>query len=88
MEKLLTAQDVSEILGYTDPKARTVRNLWKAGQLEGAKVGRRILFTERSVERFIRNQFEKQKRSVRITLQDTSAFHYTCPNYSTTQKKG
>ena len=68
MKKLLTTHDVSAMLGYKDPKARTVRNLWKAGVLEGAKIGRQILFTEESVESYIRDQFEKQKRSARTAL--------------------
>ena len=67
MEKLICAHDVSAMLGYSDPKNRSVRNLWKAGALEGAKVGRQIMFTERSVERYVREQF---KKGVRTTPHD------------------
>lgn len=49
-----------EILGCTDPKGRYVRELRKKGLLEAAKFGNRLMFTERSVERFIQDQFDRQ----------------------------
>jgi len=61
MEKLLTLQEVSELLGSEDPKGRKVRDLWKAGYLEGAKFGRRIMFKEKSVQEYIDHQFRLQQ---------------------------
>ena len=60
MEKLLTLKEVCNILGCNDPKGRYVRNLRDKGVLECAKFGRHLMFTESSVERFIKEQFDKQ----------------------------
>ena len=65
MEKLLTTQEVSEILGHTkDPKYRFVRELRKKGILEGAKIGNKLMFRESDVENYINNQFESQNKRV------------------------
>lgn len=61
MEKLLTLQEVCSILGCNDPKGRYVRNLRDDGLLEGARIGRRLMFKQSSVEKFIEDQFAKQK---------------------------
>lgn len=60
MERLLTLKEVCEILGCTDPKGRMVRNLRSEGKLEGAKIGRNLMFTEESVKRFIDDAFKMQ----------------------------
>lgn len=62
MEKLLTLQEVCELLGCTDPKGRMVRELRKSGKIEGAKFGRRLMFRESSVKNYIDRQFEYQNR--------------------------
>lgn len=62
MTKLLTLQEVSQLLGSDDPKGRMVRNLRTEGKLEAVKIGRRLLFTERSVENYIRSQLAKQNK--------------------------
>lgn len=63
MEKLLSTKEVSEILGYTkDPKFRFVRDLWKAGKIEGAKIGKRLMFRQESIEKYVNEQFEKQNK--------------------------
>lgn len=67
MEKLLTLQQVCEILGSTDPKGRCVRELRKKGIIEGAKFGRRLLFTESSVENYINSQLAKQNKQIKRT---------------------
>lgn len=65
MEKLLTTKEVSEILGYkTDPKFRFVRDLWKKGEIEGARFGNRLLFKETSIQDYIDRQFRKQNKRV------------------------
>ena len=65
MEKLLTLKEVSEILGYTqDPKYRFVRELRKRGVLEGAKIGKKLMFKQSSVENYIEHQFETQNKRV------------------------
>ena len=61
MEKLLTLREVCSILGCDDPEGRYVRNLRDDGVLEGARIGRKLMFKESSVERFIESQFAKQK---------------------------
>lgn len=61
MEKLLTLKEVSELLGSEDPKGRKVRNLWKAGYLDGAKFGKRIMFREQSVKEYVEHQFRLQQ---------------------------
>lgn len=61
MDRLLTTQEVCKLLGSTDPKGRKVRELWKAGQIDGAKFGRRIMFKERSVQEYIDRQFDLQQ---------------------------
>ena len=63
MEKLLTLQQVCELVGSTDPKGRKVRELWKAGKLDAAKFGRRLMFKEQSVQNYIDNQFKLQNKS-------------------------
>ena len=60
MEKLLTLQEVSQILGSTDPKGRQARELWKKGYLNAAKIGRRLMFTETSVREYINYQIRSQ----------------------------
>lgn len=60
MEKLLTLKEVCLAVGCTDPKGRYVRNLWTQGLIVGAKFGRNLMFTERSVDEFIRNKLEVQ----------------------------
>lgn len=67
MERLLTLQQVCEILGSTDPKGKCVRELRNKGILEGAKFGRRLLFTESSVENYINSQFAKQNKQIKRT---------------------
>ena len=58
--KLLTTQEVCKIIGSTDPKGRKVRELRKQGVLEGARFGRRLMFTESSVNRYVRSVFREQ----------------------------
>lgn len=75
MEKLLTLQEVCSILGSDDPKGRYVRNLRDKGVLECARIGRRLMFKESSVERFIEDQFRKQnvkKDGVTNPIQETT----------------
>ena len=60
--KLLTLQEVSQMFGSNDPKGRMVRNLRAEGKLEAVKIGRRLLFTERSVEEYIRSQLRMQNK--------------------------
>lgn len=48
------------MLGSSDPKGRMVRNM--RDKLDCVKIGRRLLFTEASVNAFILTQLEKQKR--------------------------
>ena len=62
MEKLLTLQQVCDLLGSTDPKGRMVRELWKQGKIEGAKFGRRLMFKEKSVCDYINRTFSMQNR--------------------------
>ena len=62
MEKLLSLQEVCTILGCKDPKGRYVRNLRDRGLLKAAKFGRNLMFTEKSVEEFIANQFAEQNK--------------------------
>lgn len=62
MTKLLTLQQVCEALGCDDPKGRMVRNLRKDGKLVGVKIGRNLMFTERSVSQFIDNEIRKQNK--------------------------
>ena len=65
MEKLLTLKEVCEIFGCTDPKGRYVRDLRTAGKIEGARFGRKLMFTASSVEAFIKSELKKQnKRAV------------------------
>jgi len=64
MEKLLTLQEVCEILGVDDPKGRYVRDLRKKGILIGAKFGRHLMFKESSLNDFIENQFEIQNKKM------------------------
>jgi len=61
MEKLLTLKEVCELLGSEDPKGRKVRELWKRGELEGAKFGRKLMFKQSSVEDYIDAQFRLQR---------------------------
>ena len=61
MEKLLTTQQVSEILGHTDDsQCRFVRELRKKGVLVGAKIGKKLLFKESDVQAYIDHQFKIQ----------------------------
>ena len=61
MEKLLTTKEVSKLLGSNDPKGRYVRELWKNGYIEGAKIGRTLMFKAESVQEFIDYQFRLQQ---------------------------
>ena len=63
--KLLTLQEVCSMLGCTDPKGRYVRNLRAQGQIEGAKFGTHLMFTEKSVNEFIEREFRKQNQKKR-----------------------
>lgn len=68
MEKLISTKEASEMLGYTqDIKYRFVRDLWKSGKIEGAKIGKRLMFKESSIEDYVNKQFELQnkKRALR-----------------------
>lgn len=67
MEKMLKLEEVCEILGYTDRTGRAVRELRKKGILEGAKYGRRLMFTERSVEKYISTQLAIQNKPIKRT---------------------
>lgn len=60
MQKLLSTQEVSQLLGSRDPKGRMVRNLWKRGEITGARIGQKILFTADSVDDYIRKRFRDQ----------------------------
>ena len=66
MEKLLTLREVCELMGSTDPKGRMVRELWKRGSLDGAKIGRNLMFKESSVNAYIEKQFALQNKRVRL----------------------
>lgn len=62
MERLLTCKEVSQLLGYQDPKFRFVKELRKKGLLEGAKIGGRLMFKESDVEDYIEHQFSIQNK--------------------------
>ena len=63
MEKMLTLEDVSLILGYKkDGQYRAVRKLRKDGKLRGVKIGKKILFKESDLEDFIENQYRIQNK--------------------------
>ena len=63
MEKLLTCKEVSEILGYSDdPKCRFVREWRKKGLLEAARIGKKLMFKQSSVEEYIEHQFLIQNK--------------------------
>lgn len=66
MEKLLTLKEVCEIFGCTDPKGRYVRDLRSAGKIEGARFGRKLMFTASSVESFIETELKRQNKRTRI----------------------
>lgn len=71
MEKLLTCKEVSEMLGYSDdPKCRFVRELRKKGILEAAKIGKKLMFKQSSVEEYIEHQFLIQNKK-RVHQHDT-----------------
>ena len=63
MERLLTLKEVSAILGRPDDKdGRFVRDLRRNGILEGAKIGKRLLFRESAVQSYIDEQFRLQNK--------------------------
>lgn len=80
--ELLTLQEVNQIFGLKDPKARYVRNLYKKGLITGAKFGRNLLIEKRSVDDFIareiRLQNPKVKASSRMPLGDKFNSTRTC----------
>ena len=89
MEKLLTLEEVCSILGCNDPKGRYVRNLRDQGLLRAAKFGRRLMFTESSVESFIENQFalqNKKRRPDQRRLGDEVKTTQLLNNYITERK--
>lgn len=65
MEKLLSLKEVCDILGCKDPKGRMVRNLRSEGKLEGAKIGRNLMFTEASVRKFVEETFRLQNPKIK-----------------------
>ena len=63
MERLLSCKEVSEMLGYhNDAKCRFVRDLRRKGILEGARIGKKLMFKESSVEEYIEHQFRIQNK--------------------------
>ena len=66
LTKLLSLKEVSELLGSKDPKGRMVRDLRTQGKLEAVKIGRNLMFTERSVSNYIDEQIRMQNKKARI----------------------
>ena len=65
MEKMLTLEDVSIMLGYKkDGQYRPVRKLRKDGILRSVKIGKKILFKESDVEEYIEHQYRIQNKIV------------------------
>lgn len=60
MERFLTLPEVCRLLGSEDPKGRMVRRLRDRGELEAVKFGRRLMFKQSSVEKYIERQFKLQ----------------------------
>ena len=58
----MTLKEVCDALGSVDPKGRSVRNLRKKGEIEGAKFGRNLMFTESSVRDYIERTFREQNK--------------------------
>ena len=60
MDRLLTVQEATYVLGRKDPKGRFVKSLREKGILQGAYIGRKLMFRESEVKRYIEEQFRAQ----------------------------
>jgi excisionase family DNA binding protein len=60
MDKLLTTNEVGEILGCS---RQWVAHLLRAGELEGRKLGPNWVVSQESVERYLRKQKEESDDS-------------------------
>jgi len=57
MEKLMTMREVNSALGRKDSKCRFVKELHRSGALNGAYIGKKLMFKESEVAQYIRKQF-------------------------------
>ena len=54
------------MLGSKDPKGRFVRNLRDRGILKCVKIGRNLMFDKKSVDDYIKKEFELQNPKIKI----------------------
>ena len=57
---LIPLDEARKMIGSIDPKGRTIRNLWKRGQIVAVKIGRNILVDRDSLEDYISYQIKRQ----------------------------
>ena len=57
---LIPLDEARRMIGSVDPKGRTIRNLWKRGQIVAVKIGRNILVDRDSLEDYISYQIKRQ----------------------------
>lgn len=69
--KLLTLEQVNRKFQIYSKKSKYVSELRKKGLIDGAMYGNRLLFDEESVNRYIRDVMEKQKKGHRELPQET-----------------
>ena len=57
---LIPLDEARKMIGSIDPKGRTIRNLWKRGEIVAVKIGRNLLVDSDSLEDYINYQIRKQ----------------------------